>query len=130
MLQELKFNYFEQILTINVRMRKTEVLNFKWPNSCSDQKIEDLNLTGTEYTSHNQTEDIITSFTCLVFNYIPLLANCDTRSLPRRESISSAAGHSGVLTVTRRSCRKFSNKGRKSVSSLLLPHFLRNTERN
>ena len=43
---------------------------------------------------------------------VPRSLNLSLSTLPRRESSSSAAGHSGVLTVVRRSCTKFSNRGR------------------
>ena len=40
-----------------------------------------------------------------------LLLTLDTSSFPSKESSNSAAGHSGVLTVVSRSCRKFANSG-------------------
>ena len=64
------------------------------------------------------------------FRSLPLFKNCCVKILPRSESNSSAAGHSGVLTVNNKSCRKFSNSGLKSVSSLLLAHFLRKAVKN
>ena len=39
-----------------------------------------------------------------------------TKSLPSKLKRSSAAGHSGLLTVDSKSYTKFSNKGRKSFS--------------
>ena len=52
-----------------------------------------------------------------------------TNSFPSKLNNSSVAGHSGLFTVVRRSCTKFSNKGLQSISSVLLPHLFKNTER-
>ena len=57
-----------------------------------------------------------------------LLPNCEMSKLPSSQSMTSAAGHSGLFTAVNKSCTKFSNKGRKS-SSPFIPHFCRNLKR-